>query len=656
MESSYKLYILLAFIITVSMVAISSQVGAAPLADPCTVANTSAWIINGQGTPVDGGWTNVSGYVNFAMGFPDVVMQYGDYWVVNSTSYGAQPSSWFHAVVGDTDGVEYDVSGGPGATNYHFGWAASPTPGYLPVPDAAYGKHLAYLRIVSGSYANVSYGTGSVFFGGGACSTATPAIAPIATDMPQGDLPCITATVAATPTLQATMTPYGRATSTPAPTRTPGGPSPTPSASATPFTYTAHAAASYDSGLITFDQNVSALSAVGGVNQGSTPYKFLRWSDVTGYDGKPGVAWMHTDVGYAGPTVPVTMATMINDAGIVAFYKPGGGEFVGPIAVSLYARSAYTIESNMAHWVRVWYLDPDYDGAGTPAWFSQWNEYDTTIPVGTYVGGLKVSNTWRKFGAVISPTTGSGRVSAIGFDDYWSYTDGPAGDVTGPCSDYGCVYLDDVRIAYGDAAGLVLPICGPDGTAGVAGHPTKYKMCVINATPVDMFATCTAPTGIDLGGWLSYLWCNISHYFGFYTANRDQIDAIIARQSVNEPFGSMAETGYITDDFTAKIDTLKADNKTQVQTPIDWAKMMLDGSALDKPAHFAVPDMAVAQAYMQSCPSEAMFSSSTASGACMALYMMRQTIIVTFLQWFLNALFVVGIIFMVRSDLEKLAS
>jgi hypothetical protein len=647
MKSSYKLYILLAFIITVSMVAISSQVGAAPLADPCTVANTSAWIINGQGTPVDGGWTNVSGYVNFAMGFPDVVMQYGDYWVVNSTSYGAQPSSWFHAYVVDTDGVSYSVVVGPGAVNYHFGWAGSPTAGYLPVPDAAYGKHLAYLQIQSGSY-----GTGSVFVGGGACATATPVTAPIATDMPQGDLPCIAATVAATSTLQATMTPYGRATATPAPTRTPGGPSPTPTASATPFSYTAHAVNSYDSGLITFDQNVSALSAVGHVNVDDQPFKFLRWDSATGYDGHPGVAYMHTWGSYG----TVTASVMASDSGLAVFYKPGG-ELTGPVAVSLYARTAYTLETGGVHFMRVWYLDPNYDGNGTAYWVTAWSDYTYSVnQIGPTVGGLQLSNTWRKFGAVISPTAGSGRIAAIGFDDYSSdlVYQGPSPNA--PCPDYGCVYLDDVRIAYGDAVGMVLPICNADGTSGVAGHPTKYKMCIINATPVDMFATCTAPTGIDLGGWLSYLWCNISHYFGFYTANRDQIDAIIARQSVNEPFGSMSETGYIAEDFNLKIDLLKADNKTQVQTPIDWATMMIDGSALDRPAHFTVPDVSTTQAYLANCPSDAMFSSSTTAGACMALYMMRQTFIVTFFQWGLNALFVVGILMLIRGDLEKLAS
>lgn len=463
---------------------------------------------------------------------------------------------------------------------------------------------------------------------------------PIATSMPQLALPCVTGTVAATSTVQPTLTPYGRATLTATVTSTPGGPTPTPRA---PVSGTA----SYDSGTLNFAHDVSQLSAMGTVNDPSYAYKFLRWSDALGHDGDPGAAWFHTNV---GTVTTVTVADLNDHSGVVGFTKTGA--WSSPVAVSLYARTAYTMAQGQDHFIRVWYLDPNYDGAGTAVWVSQWDEYvQGSNTLGSDVGGLQLSNEWRKFGAVVTAPAGH-TITAIGFDDYFAGT----GAVGAPCPTYGCVYLDDVHIAYGDAAMFVLPICGSTGGTRTGRGVPLTRTCVIPYIEKDMRAICVAPTTIDLGAWVSYLWCNLVRFFGFYQENTDQVNLIVERQSAVEPFGSIAESGDVYDDLSGVVTNLQASNKPQTQSPIDWIAMMADGSALDHLPQFTVPDIASSAQYMANCPAEAMLSTSTTAGACMALYMMRQTIVITLFQWGLNALFVVGVIALVRGDLEKLAS
>lgn len=490
-------------------------------------------------------------------------------------------------------------------------------------------------------------------------SLPTPTPAAAATDLPQGALPCITATVAATPTLQATVTPYGRGTSTPAPTRTPGGPSPTPTATRA----ISVSSASYDSGLLTFDSNVSALAAVGNVNSPDYTYKFLRWDPIIGNDGHAGAVAFHT-FGGPGGTEPLTATTLSAvGSGLIAFYKPGGGNFTGPVAVSAYAKAGYTIKTGGAHFMRVWYLDPNYDGHGTAAWFSAWEQYVFGSDIlGPKVGGWQLSNSWRKFGAVISPTTGSGQIAAIAFDDYVAFTMMDSGVwPEAPCVDYGCAYLDDLRISYGDAARLVLPICA-GSTSGTThtGIPTvATHVCVINYTDKNMFTPCVAPTSIDLGAWVSYLWCNLVRFFGFYPENTEQVNLIVERQSLVEPLGSISEMQGVMASVNANVDMLKSRNTIQVQTPIDFVAAVTDGSGLNwsRIASFTVPNVSGAADYMAGCSQDIInLNDSIASGACMGIFLMKTTVVVGFLQWGLNALFVVGIILMIRGDLEKLAS
>lgn len=653
-STSPKLYILLAFIATLAIAAVASQVVASPQYQGDTI-----FLIFGDAT----GW---DGHVS------DVVQTSGPYWVDVSFTWQSDHSyesmadvAIPYTVVSDggltgavVSKMTWEAPGcgsawwedpwnlrhctslvlQPPGTDVTQQWEAT---GIVTAtqPYASLGSSSS-LAIISGQQMRGQqspFGPTHIHFRWELVSIGGVAITDpgIATPIPQGALPCITGTTSITPTVRATMTPFVRGT---------------PPA---PYTVTVRPVSStvgYDSGVMSFDNDVSQLSAVGAMNSGEYPHKFLRWSSEPGNDGRPGVAMLHAGI---GNVYTVTAQEMLSNS-VVAVFKTGG--YTGPVAVSFYARTAYTLTSGANHSMRVWYLDPDYSGPGQGMW------------VASHTGQLDVppdpqfplSNVWRKFGAAVTAVGGSGKIAAIAVSDEryaLGSPDTPPCPVSGGGMSYGCVYLDDLRIAYGDAAGLVLPYCDGTDPNGVNGrNPLAVKTCVIPITTIDLSATCIAPTGIDLGQWLSYLWCRIWRFFGFFQENRDQVDAIIARQSINEPFGSIFETGAIYDDLGNSVETLRASNKPQSQNPIEWVGMFLDGSALDQPAQFAVPDIASAQTYMASCPNEAMFSNSTANGACMALYMMRQTIIITLFQWGLNALFVVSILFMIRGDLEKLAS
>jgi hypothetical protein len=646
-STSPKTYIILITIATFAIAAVTSQVLATP------VATTSACSIYASSVDSTSGSFAVSNNLGAATGITDTV--YASWRASDGTSveviynlsqpvlhsssydlfewYGYNPEwtvVYAHDMSTDTWVTVFDGTAG---STPDWRWQ------YRSEAYAMEGHYIDKIKINSNWY-------GTIYVDAIRVSGYCEDVPLPATPLPQAALPCITGTTSISTTTKATMTPFGP-TRTAAPTRTPGGPTPT---ATPPYTVTVQpisGTASYDSGVIKFDTDVSQLSARGTVNSSGMAYKFLRWDPTIGNDGKPGVGYFHDMTIQFGMTLTVQDVDTIT--GMVSFEKPGGFGS-GPVAVSLYARTAYTMTTGQGHWIRVWYLDNNYDGQGTAMWVSQWDTYvqGANTPSST-VGGLQLSNTWRKLGAVVQAPAGH-TISAIGFDDYMS----GSGEPGAPCTGYGCVYMDDLRVGYGDAAGLVLPYC--EGTDPRAGRNGTYKTCVVNVVSVDVLSACVAPTSLDLGAWLQYLWCRIWRYFGFLTENRAQVDAIIARQSVNEPFGSVSEVGAINDDLNDKITQLRSTNKPAVQSPIDWIATMLDGSALDRLPRFEVPDVGSAAQYMSDCPAEAMFSNSTASGACMALYMMRQTIIITLFQWGLNAIFVVGVVMMIRSDLEKLAA
>jgi hypothetical protein len=292
---------------------------------------------------------------------------------------------------------------------------------------------------------------------------------------------------------------------------------------------------------------------------------------------------------------------------------------------------------------------------------------------------VRARNSWDPFAVKLSAsfthTTGIA-ISAVNLDristattisasitvrpDFFIKADGTA-DVYG--GDEGsrvpAILVDQLRIMTGDQSDFGVMVCLPgQGGSGNGGTDVPPQICQVEFRPVDMFAVCTAPTdALDLGAWLSYLWCNISRYFGYYDENRQQWDAIIDRQSVNEPFGSLIEIGDVYGDVQDQADLLAAHNKYQAQDPIDWVKTFTDFSALDHLPQFTMPDLASAGEYMTECPQEvADFSNSTSAGACMALYMMRRTSLITIIQWVFNAVIVIGLLLKAKDDLGQMAS
>lgn len=462
----------------------------------------------------------------------------------------------------------------------------------------------------------------------------------------------------ATPTPWATPTQFLTRTVTAAPTRTGTPWTPTPTATFGSY------GASYDSGEDEFSVSLGNWTTGGSPAVFSTPdgspigdmlptvITATGWSAETGKDGSSGVAMIGNSYAYRNdylggdPGILESETIIEGETDDILVLSVSTG-ITMPVHVAGAARYTGRIVVGDAVYVRVFLFTPDYNGTG-PAWFSP-------VDAQAHQKYIQLYKTWNYFDWEYSaPVTQT--ITAVGiawvtknkvYQD-WQYGGGP-GHITMPPQ--GVMLFDDLRTTAG--ADLKLPVC-TDSTGGT-GSTIPTKLCVTQLISVDMFRVCTAPTGIDLGDWLSYLWCNISRFFGFFTENRAQMDALIARQSVNEPFGSIVETGGIAEDFQALIDQLNRNNKYQAQNPIDWVRMMVDGAAFDTIIHFDVPE--VSDAYWRDCPAEALrFSKVTAGGACMALYLARNSIIVVFLQWGLNAIFVIGIIFMVKNDLDKLAS
>jgi hypothetical protein len=637
--TSLKTYILLAVIATVAIAAVTSQVFASVSSSgylttsACAVYAASVDTYSGSFASgptaleaatgitdtVNASWQASSGSytaVSWTLSQPVLISSNSDH-----IEFYGQDTEWVNVYAHDTSTGDWVLvnSGTQGTWGWHWQERAE--------AYALEGHYVDKVRITTNEFAMIYVDAIRVT---GLCDDA-----PLpATPLPQAALPCITGTISISPTVRATMTPWVR-TGTPVATRTPGGPTPTMPA---PYTSTVQPVSStvgYDSGVIKFDTDVSQLSALGNVNNGDGS-NFLNWDAAIGPDGRPGVAMLH---GFMGEVVTATHEAM----SAVALFKASG--YTSPVAVTWWARTAFTLTVDATHTMRVWYLDPEYGGVGNPAWVAV-----SPLPPDKFI-----SNAWRKFGVVITPNGGSGKITGIAFTDSFLTTHFTTGR---PCpSEYGCVYMDDLHVAYGDAAGLVLPYCEGTDPYGSNSGARLMKTCIINITTIDLSAACVAPTTIDFGAWLSYLWCRLWRFFGYFDENRAQWDAIIARQSVNEPFGSLIETGSIYDDLNTSIGQLRSSNKDQLQDPIDWVRMFMDGSALDTFPQFTVPDLLSVSIYMANCPSEAMFvSANIARGSCLALYLMRQTIIVSFLQWGINALFVIGVLMMMRGDLEKLAA
>ena len=423
--------------------------------------------------------------------------------------------------------------------------------GHLNVTSAYNGKIVTAIGIYLNGYSSHWTTPGAldaVAIDGYGGSMSCPAAPVAATPLPQGALPCITATVSTTRSVMPTMTPLF------APSVTPGGPTPTPTTTGsgtttggtttggtTPISGTV--SPDYDTGAKSFTSGLEGLAAVGSVN--ANDKDFLMWSNEIGPDAKEGVAMLH-----AGTGDEVTH-TLSSGWPMVALFKTNG--YQTPIGLTLSARTAFTMTAGDEDRISFWYLDTDYDGTGQSVWVKT-------------PASQQISNVWRKFGTIIQPAGDYGKITAIGITD--SYISDHFASAL-PCpSTMGCIYIDDLRITYGASNLLQLPVCSS------AGPLTGTHVCRLTQTTVDVMAEyCTPPTGLwDIGGAVSWLGCSIKTFFTILPENSSQIKAVNNYAFGLEPFGSMLDTqdafGYV----QQKVSKYSDDYNYYTRNTTDWGK------------------------------------------------------------------------------------
>lgn len=465
-------------------------------------------------------------------------------------------------------------------------------------------------------------------------------------------MPCLPVTATATYTLSVrTPTPYGRTATPPGATITPGGPTLTPMPTGTPNP----SASSYDSGVFHFDTDVAPLEASGQVNSAGS-HKFLEWSNTIGYDGNPGAAYF--DGGGASNVLTLSVSSLAYGFNAVTWHKTGGFGS-GPVAVSFYAKTSYQQMAGDRHMLRIWYLDPHYDSAG-PAWVTFWSPTHGDPAYVFGVDGLELSSNWNHIGYLITPVGGSGHIDAIGITNE-AYSELSYPYVYNPT--FG-VYLDDLRVTYGDANYTHFEICGPGGGGlspgtgewGPGGPNRPGQVCIVTISTIDVTTSaCTQPAEwTDIGGWISWVWCRITAYFTWIKQNNDQLSAMVNSQIGIEPFGSITEMGGVVGTISNELDMLQQANHNNGVAPYDFANLM-DMSALDQK-----PDLHVVTStsydYLAQCPSEIISQDSTAMrSACMSIYLLRTTPAVQIIQWILNGAFVIMLIYVTINIIKSLA-
>lgn len=380
-----------------------------------------------------------------------------------------------------------------------------------------------------------------------------------ATPLPFATSACITGT---TPIAQPTRTPFGF-TPTPTRTATPGGPTPTRTStpSGTQATPTPQAVV-YDSGTIRFNSNLSPLTFIQYTGP-ITGYK-TEWQNANGIDNLPGVAYVKEPWSFMISIDEVFTGTLSGDlvlsSNLMSF----------PLSVSGYMRvQGEPLAQGDEAYVTLLYFDPDYFGVGQGGW----------VPVKEFSADTQ----WNRFSAVLNARGGSGKISALAFGEYVF-----AGEL------YQGIWFDDIRVTSGRNASH-LPVCGVGGGGGsFGGGPTKT--CKVKVVPIDVLgAKCPLPTdNLDIGAWLSYLWCRVKTYFDFVAENRAQLMALRVRQNGNEPLGTMLDmydsVGILWETVS---DIMNAQNANFVQNRVVDFSLLWNWQGIDTPPTLVEADPSV---------------------------------------------------------------
>jgi len=446
----------------------------------------------------------------------------------------------------------------------------------------------------------------------GASPTATPYAT--ASPLPPQATACVTATPLLTATPQRTPTPFGSqipATATKTPT--PGGPTAMPTATAT-----GTQPPSFDSGVATFAQSLSPWT-VSSPNP-YPPYN-TEWQSTIGADGQPGVAFMKDYIGYL-ETTPSVFTTTAPLTGSLAYVRPAGMFF--PLRVTGQVKMTRPVAQGETDYIRVWYYDPDYVSAGVGAWVMRPPDW------------ISVSAEWTHFSYSVTQSGGSGKVSAIAISE--EFLDAPpleAGDG---------VLLDNLRVYSGPlAVAQSYPTCQGSGPGGTIPPPTK--ICTIKQKPINVFACAQPESLLEIGGWISYLWCNVSTYFSFLPQNRDQIQAIADRQNLSEPVGTLNELDDVFGVLGMIFSGVGDAYETAQYRTVDWSSL-LDLSFIDRGFDVPTDTAPSPNEYLGDCPATiSNLSQSTRTTACYIIYTLRhKTTALGFAQWGLDILALTGLI------------
>lgn len=621
--SKIEIAVRIAVAIMVLCTTIVSAFVSAPIAEAQTETTYPTFVVSS--THVD----NPEGGMSYDVDCPDsatinnyadaeVVYDFGQIFSVYRVAWGGgtyQPNHDLDLYI-STDGETWGdpvwgLSYGPGC-NEHF-----ETPNLY--------VSARYVRIVGKDDTSAHLDVLALILADESTPTPTPNIA---TPLPAQPTACITAMPSATATRQASPTPLIQRTATPTRTPTPGGPTatPGPSATGTPVP-------SFDSGIATFAQSLQPWTATEHFEFGGL--YVTEWRSTNGPDGVPGVAFTKDFVGLLdNPSGPLTTTEPLS--GSLTFSRPGGMFF--PFRVTGSVKWSASILGGESAYLRVWYFDPDYISPGQGAWVTDppnWRD--------------QFSSDWGHFSFSLTQHGGSGRVTAVAISEELDGTER---------SGEGAL-LDNLRVYSGpQAVAGSFPVC--QGTGGTGPRPIETKFCNIKQVLTDVYATCKAPDGFDVAGWLAYLYCRLVIYFQFLPQNRQQITDLIARQNADEPFGTFIEVSNITaviGDMFSSISSTYGANAVTYRT-VDWSTLFNFRQLDDIVTLLHIPnDPGVVERYRSRCPvlsDDNMNSQLFRNYGCLMIVFTRDQIpFFGAWQWVIDISSIIGLVIYAKSVLFK---
>lgn len=367
-------------------------------------------------------------------------------------------------------------------------------------------------------------------------ATPTPTQAP-ATPFPVTGA-CIPGNVVTTPTpTQAprTPTPFSLTPTTPGPTPT-FGPTPTPRPPSL-------------NEMARFDGSLSPWTANDQAPQ-------VSWSADIGPGGEPGVAFLPFDDAQTSTTLGQLQPPAIAPSGNLLVFSRANL----PTPIRLIADVQYPelMEGRFAY-LQVWYWQDG--GLGTAPW--------------TYAGHLRVNLAWHTVTMLLTPPAGA-PIRAIALRAV------VGGDITNPLGFQPLaiptegVQVDNLRLVAGpnanDPLTTGLPVCAGTSAGGGA-QPLPRLICTITQVTVDVFSACAQPESLlEIGGWISYLWCSVARYFEFLDENQQQLEALRARLRGVSPFGAFDD---IIPAFGALRDTVDVvwQASGEADSDFDWSQL-----------------------------------------------------------------------------------